>query len=239
MDQRGRGAGDDDLWALGGAVHSQQHHADALADGELLQAGLLALGHAGLSLAEVEDHVHGLEALDGGGEDLAGAVRVLIEDGVALGLADFLEDDLLGHLRCDASQRRGVLVKAQLSADLDLGGEFAGGLECELVVGVLDEFGGLNDGLVDVCADLAGLLVHLAAHVLHGLVELARGKGDGVFDGADDDLRVNALLAAEDFNRLVECACHVCLLVSAVAGYLIVWCMFKFSFPGASLPVAS
>jgi hypothetical protein len=32
-------------------------------------------------------------------------VGVLVEDGVALGLADLLEDDLLGQLRGDAAQR--------------------------------------------------------------------------------------------------------------------------------------
>ena len=74
LHERGSGAGDDDLRALGGAVDAQQDDADALADGELLEARLLALGHAGFGFAEVEDDVHGLEALDGGGEDFAGAV---------------------------------------------------------------------------------------------------------------------------------------------------------------------
>src|SRR6185437_2513858 len=72
LHQRRSSARDDDLRSLGGAVYSQQHHPQALADGELLEARLLALGHAGFGLAEVEDDVHGLEALDGGGEDLAG-----------------------------------------------------------------------------------------------------------------------------------------------------------------------
>src|SRR6185312_4636932 len=46
LDQRRRGAADDDLRALGGAVYAEQHNADALTDGELLESGLLALGHA-------------------------------------------------------------------------------------------------------------------------------------------------------------------------------------------------
>src|SRR5581483_8841494 len=201
----GRGsAGDDDLRALGGAVDAEKDHAHTLADGELFEAGLFALGHAGFGLAEVEDDVHGFEALDGGGEDLAGATAVLLEDGVALGLADLLEDDLLGHLGGDAAERRGVLVEAELAADLDLGRERAGLLEGELILGVFDLLIVLNDGLVDVGADLAGLPVELAAHGLLGLVELARGESDGVFNGADDDLRVDALLAAQQFDGLVE-----------------------------------
>src|SRR6185437_2200790 len=196
LHQRRSSARDDDLRSLGGAIHSQQHHPQALANGELLEARLLALGHAGFGLAEVEDDVHGLEALDGGGEDLAGTAAVLLKDGVALGLADLLEDDLLGHLGGDAAEGRGVLVEAQLAADLDLRGELAGLIESELVLGVLDLLIALDDGLEDVGANLAGLPVELAAHGLLGLVELARGESDGVFDGADDDLRVDALLAA-------------------------------------------
>ncbi len=200
LDERGRGAGDDDLRALGGAVDAEKDDADALADGELLEAGLLALGHAGFGFAEIEDDVHGLEALDGGVEDLSGAVAVLVEDGVALGFADLLEDDLLGHLGGDAAEGRGVLVEAEFAADFDFRREFAGLLESELVVGVFDLLGSFDDGLEDVGADFAGLVVHLAAHVFLGLVVLARGEGDGVFNGADDDLGFDALFAAEHFD---------------------------------------
>ena len=125
LDETGRGAGDDDLRALGGAVDAQKDDTDTLADGELLEAGLLALGHAGFGLAEVEDDVHRLEALDRRVENLAGAVVVLVEDGVALGFADLLEDDLLGHLGGDAAERRSVLVEPKFAADLDLWREFA------------------------------------------------------------------------------------------------------------------
>ena len=149
----GGGAGDDDLRAFGGAVDAKKNDADALANGELLKAGLLALGHAGLRLAEVEDDVHGFEALDGGVEDFAGAVVVLVEDRVAFGLADLLEDDLLGHLGCDASERAGVFVEAEFSADLNLGGEFASLFEGHLIDVVLDLIGSLDDGFVDIGAD--------------------------------------------------------------------------------------
>ena len=174
---------------------------------------LLALRHAGFGLAEVEDDVHRLEALDGGVEDLAGAVVVLVEDGVALGFADLLEDDLLGHLRGDAAERSGVLVEAQLAADLDLGRELAGLLEGHLVDFVFDLLGRLDDGLVDIGADLAGLAVHLGAHVLLRLVVLARGEGDGVFDGADYDCRLDSLIPAQHLDRLIQNTCHCSLVL--------------------------
>ena len=60
------------------------------------------------------------------------------DGGVTLGLADLLEDDLLGHLGGDASKGSRVFVEAEFAADLDLGGEFACTLECHLVDVVLD-----------------------------------------------------------------------------------------------------
>ena len=126
LDQFRRGAGYDDLRAFGGAVDAQKDDADALADGELLQARLLAAGHAGFGLAEVEDHVLRLDALDGRVEHFVDAMVVLIENRVALGFADLLEDDLLCHLRGDAAEHVGGLVVANLAADLDFGREFAG-----------------------------------------------------------------------------------------------------------------
>ena len=46
-------------------------------------------------------------------------MRVFVEDGVALGFAHLLEDDLLGQLRGDAAQRAGVAIQADLAADFD------------------------------------------------------------------------------------------------------------------------
>ncbi len=121
---------------------------------------------------------------------------VLVEDGVALGFADLLEDDLLGHLGGDAAEGGSVLVEAELAADFDLGGEFAGLIEGHLVDFVFDLVGAFDDGLEDVGADLAGFAVHLGAHVLLGLVVFARGESNGVLYGADYDRRFDSLIAA-------------------------------------------
>ena len=96
------------------------------------------LGAAGLGLAQVVDDVLALDALDGGVEDFLFAVRVLLEDRVALGFADLLEDDLLGQLRGDAAQGAGVAIEADLAAHLDAGSQFAGLGERDLVQRVFD-----------------------------------------------------------------------------------------------------
>ena len=162
----------------------------------MFEARLLALGHAGFGFAEIEDDVHRLEALDGGVEDLSGAMVVLVEDRVALGLADLLKDDLLGHLGGDTAEGSGVLVEAEFAADLDLGGEFAGLRERHLVDIILDLVRALDDGLENIGADLAGFAVHLGAHVLLGLVVFARGEGNGVLHGADNEVGFDSFITA-------------------------------------------
>ena len=68
--------------------------------------------------------------------------------------------------------------------------------------------------LVDVGRDLAGLLVQLPAHVFLGLVELARGQGDGLLDRADDDAGVDALFLAQELDTLIQSAGHTLLALS-------------------------
>ena len=71
---------------------------------------LLGLGQQGLDLAEVEQRVAVVALLDDAGDDVALAAGVLLVLQVALGLADALEDDLLGRLGGDAAEVVGRVV---------------------------------------------------------------------------------------------------------------------------------
>src|SRR6478609_4135386 len=65
-----------------------------------LAVDLLGLGQQRLHpLAQLHERVAGVGLLDDAGDQLAHAVAVLLEHHVALGLADALQDDLLGGLR--------------------------------------------------------------------------------------------------------------------------------------------
>ena len=203
MDKRWRGTRDDDLRPLGGAVYAEKNYANALSDRELLEARLLALRHAGFGFAQVEDDVHRFEAFHGGVKYLSDAAAVLLEDGIALGFADLLEDDLLGHLGGDAAEGGGVFVEAEFAADFDFRSEFAGLLEGELVGLVFNLLGQLDYGFEDVRAKFARFGIELGAHVFGGFVELAGGEGDGVFDRRDDYGGIDAFFAAECLNRLM------------------------------------
>src|SRR5215216_2393627 len=137
LDQIAVRAGDDHLRALDRLVHAHDQHLDALGGAVVLDAHLLAAGQQRLGLAQVEDGVAALQALDHAGDDVALLAGVLVVDRLALRLAQLLEHDLLRRLRLDAP---GVL-------DLDLLGhrlaearvrlDLARVLERQLLVGVL------------------------------------------------------------------------------------------------------
>ena len=111
LDQQGRiGARQHDLRPLGAAVDAADDGADAVADGVVLRARLFLARQLRLDAAELHDDVAVLEALDHAVDDFADALAVLGVDVLALGLADLLEDHLLGGLRGDAAE---VLLSAR------------------------------------------------------------------------------------------------------------------------------
>src|SRR3712207_2251231 len=69
------------------------------------------------ALAQLHERVAGVRLLDDAGDQLADPVLILLEHLLALGLADALEDDLLGGLRRDAPE---VVGSDVLEADLVL-----------------------------------------------------------------------------------------------------------------------
>jgi hypothetical protein len=187
-------------------------------DRELLQPRLLTPWAPGLGLTQVENDVLAFEALDRRGQNFLFAVGVFVENGLALRLAHLLEDHLFGQLRSDAAQRAGVPIEADFAAHFDTRRQGAGLGQRDLIHRVLDLLLVGHHGLEDVGGDLAGFLVELSAHVLLRLVVLARGQCDGLFHGSDDNLGLDALLAAQEFDALVQHAGHTVLALSGCSG---------------------
>jgi len=95
---------------------------------------------------------------------LADELRV---DPLALGIADLLQDHLLGGLRRDAAQilKRLFLQQLQLDIQLGLGVQGLGVREADLGLGVTDL---LDDLLAMIDAELAGLAVDVDADIVPG-----------------------------------------------------------------------
>ena len=99
------GPAHEDLRAADRAADLEHERLDVLADPVVLERALLGRGQDRFDvLADVEDDRARLDPVDGAGDELALAARELVEDLVALDLADALEDDLLGGLRADATE---------------------------------------------------------------------------------------------------------------------------------------
>ena len=100
---------------------SSDQGADAIALAIALVRNLLLFGQNRLGAAEVDDHVLALEALHDARDDFALAVLELVVNLFALGVADVLDEVLLGRLRRDPAHRGGVELDQNFVADLGLG----------------------------------------------------------------------------------------------------------------------
>ena len=100
----GRDARQDELRALRRAVDLHHVRAHAVADAQhLLRDQLVARDHA-LDAAGLDDHVAALDALDRAGQQVVLALEEVVQDLLALGVADLLQDHLLRRLRADAAE---------------------------------------------------------------------------------------------------------------------------------------
>ena len=89
---------------LRGAVDLLHVRAHAVADAQhLLGDQLVARDHA-FDAARLDDHVAALDALDRAGEQVVLALEEVVQDLLALGVADLLQDHLLRRLRADAAE---------------------------------------------------------------------------------------------------------------------------------------
>ena len=181
--------------------------ADAIADRVVFRARLFLARNLRFDAADFRDDVAALESLDGGVDDLADPLAELAVNLLALGFAHALGDDLLGGLRRDAAELLGFLRELDLHPDF---GFFAVELlrlvERDLACRVRD----LGHDLPHrVELDLAGLEVEAGPQILVALEDLARGREIGVFDRADDDGRVDALVLRHDVDHLLQFSSHV------------------------------
>src|SRR5512132_852406 len=86
-----------------------------------------------------------LDALDDAGDDLAAAVLELLILALALGVADLLEDDLLGGLGGDAAELDRRQRVDDIVADHGAGLQFLRILEADLLEIILDLLDHLDD----------------------------------------------------------------------------------------------
>ena len=199
-------AADEDLRTLRGPADLEDERLDVLTDPIVLEGTLLGGGEDRLHvLADVENDRARLDPVDRAGHELAFAAGELVEDLVALDLADALQHDLLGRLGADPAEH--VTIEL-LSLDhvtnarrrLDGLGLFDGHLG-QLVLDLID------DAACPVDADLAGLGIDPDMDVLVA-GDAPIGRLDAVLDGPDELFAGDLLLGVELEEGTDEVSTH-------------------------------
>ena len=183
-----------DLRAPRGAANLQHEGLHVLADAVVLKRRLFGRSQDRLGFAHVQDDGSRLDAGDRAGDELAFAAGVLVEDDIALGLVQPLQDDLLGRLGVDSAE--GLLIElfrldkiAQLRTRLEgLGVDHA-----DLSRRILDLLGHETR---PEDADLAGVGIDSDVDVLVAGGTLIRGL-NGLLDGPNQLLPRDPLLSVE------------------------------------------
>ena len=172
----------------------------------MLEGRLLGRGEDRLDvLADVEDDRARLDPVDRAGHELALAAGELVEDLVALDLADALEHDLLGGLGADpaedvAVQLLGLDEIAEVGVGLD-GPRLVDRHLGEFVLDLADDAARAKD------ADLAGLGIDPHVDVLV-TGDPPIGRLDAVFDGSDELLAGDLLFGIELEEGTDEVSTH-------------------------------
>ena len=205
------GAGDEDLGAAGGVSDLDHVDLDAVALVQRFGFDALVWGKHGLGIlavggdADGDTAVSGLDLGDDTGQDLMLLGSKLLIDDAALGLADALDDDLLGGLGGDAPELLCLHGDMQLVADLGALVDLLGGLENDLVAGVLDL---LHDGLDDVHLDALFILLEDDFHIVLALGIVApEGGKHGLPDLVVHIVAGNALF----FFDVLYCLKKICI----------------------------
>src|SRR5690606_9227874 len=173
-------------------LHDQRPH--AFTDTSGLARDLLVTADDAFGPAEIDDHVTELDRLDHPGDDLAGAVLEFLVLTLALGVADLLEDHLLGALRIDATEvDRRQRIDDEV-ADLGTRLQLLGLLQIDLLEIVLNFFDHLDN---PPQAKVAGHRIELGANVVLGAVASPGGLLDRLFHRFDDDRLVDHLLGRD------------------------------------------
>ena len=172
-----------------------------VSDAVAFQAGLFLLGQLSFGFAEIQHVIRTFHAFDGAVDQFAGSARILLEHGVAFGLADFLEDHLLSGLGGDAAQGVGILGDAHFAAQFDFGIDPPRLAQRHLVYRIFDGFHGFLDREE---FDRAGFGIHVRDVILGGAIVLPSGDQHGILDRVEHDLRIDTFFLAQNFDGLKD-----------------------------------
>src|SRR3989449_3376762 len=199
-DELRRGARQDQLWAARLAVDLHHPGAHPVADPEVLLRDHVLARQQRLEPAGLDDGAAALHALHRAGDQLVAPRQEVVQDLLALGVADALQDHLLRSLRADAAEldRLERLLDEVLQLDI----RFAllrfrqRDLRRRRLERVVGHHLPAPERLVG-----SGVAVDVHAHVdILGILFLGR-RGERHFEGAEDDVARHVLLPCQHVHQ--------------------------------------
>src|SRR5690606_38903807 len=207
-DEVGRRARQVQLRAASFAVDLRDVRAHAVADAQVLLRDHLVARQPRLDLARLDDRALAIHALDRARQHGFAAREEVVDDLLALGVADLLQDDLLGRLRADATQVDRLELFLDVVADLDvadlllrLGQDHLDVVVLELAVG--------DDLPAPERLRLAGHAVDRDADVDFLLEALLHGGGQRALERSEHDVARDVLLARERIDQQQNFPAHL------------------------------
>jgi hypothetical protein len=190
-----------------GAVRDSTSCGHAVADPQVLLGDHLVARQHRFDPARLDDRVAALHALDRAGYELVAAREEVLQDLLALGVADLLQNDLLRGLRADAAELDRLERLLDVVLDLDVA-------VLRLRLGQRDLLGRDLDRVVGHHLPaperlvLAGVAVDGDAHVdVVGEALLGR-RADRLLERAEHHVLVDVLLARERVDQEQQFPAH-------------------------------
>jgi hypothetical protein len=207
-DELRRRSRENQLRPAGSTINTQQIGLDAIADTQVLAWNHLVTRQQGFDLAGFDDRVATLHALDGTDHQMFLARQEIIENLFALGVADFLQDHLLGSLRADTTEIDRLQRLFQEVTDLDLGILHLRFGQGELFLLVKKVRIG-NDLPAAEGFEIAGFAVDHHANIRVVVDALLGSRRQRHFQRAEDDVSGDVLFTCQDIYQQQDFAAHL------------------------------
>src|SRR6185437_1316288 len=212
-----RGAREKELGPAQLGAHLFQKRLDAVLRLHLLAGNHVGPRHEALGVgAEVDEETVAIDALDHAAHQRADAIAVGVHDLLALRLAHFLHDDLLGLLRGDAAERHRLHRLLDIAADFDLGVDLVRVVQAQLALRGLELRRVVGKHLPAAKSlVIAALAVDGDARIPLFAVLLAGSRGQSRLERLENHFLVDALLVGDGIDDHQDFLVHYCYLSPA------------------------
>ena len=209
-DEFGRGAREHQLRSAHIAVDSHDEGAHAVSHAQVLLGDHLIARQHRLDAPDLDDRVAALDALDRAVDELFAATEKIVQQLLAFGVADPLEDHLFRGLRPDAAEIDRLESLFDIVPELNVRVLLLRLRECDLLGRILHRFIGRHQPAAEGL-EVPGIAVDRDAHVDVLVEALLRRGRDRHLQGAEHHVLVDVLLPGERVRLQQQLAAHISL----------------------------